>query len=83
MGRKIKLNPDQVDTIRKSTKTQADLAEEFKVSRLTVHKVRTFKEAYKQHVFDLGEPVLNIHGNVVGVTPDNEIVTDFIPPSTS
>ena len=55
MGRKKMLDPGQVEAIRASTKTLAELATEYEVSTLTLGKVRRFQGAYKQGVLPLGE----------------------------
>ncbi len=67
MGRKAKLTDNQVKDIRNSTGTQRNLASEFKVSLLTVWKVKNYKEAYAVKVE--GTPVLNAHGEEVDFIP--------------
>ncbi len=55
MGRKAMLDPGQVEAIRASTKTIAELATEYEVSTLTLGKVKRRQGAYIQEVKPLGE----------------------------
>ena len=67
MSRKAKLDHIQVEYIRSSKTTQKELARQHGVSLLTIWKVKNFKGAYSVKTSDLGEPVLDSHGNTVGI----------------
>ena len=69
MARKALFNPDQVAAIRASRLTNEQLAEDYNTSALTISRVRNFKGAYRSQVLEMGSPILNAHGQVVGVTP--------------
>ncbi len=69
MGRRVALTPDQVEAIRASTKTLAELKVEYGVSTLTLGKVRRFQGAYKNSVLEFGTPVLDSHGIITNVIP--------------
>ena len=69
MGRKAKLTPDQVHTIHKSSLTQKELAVMMDVSHQTIRKAQRGIGTYATYPADLGVPVLDGHGEVVGVNP--------------
>ncbi len=53
MGRRKMLDAGQVEAIRASTKTLAELATEYEVSTLTLGKVKRRQGAYTQEVLTL------------------------------
>ena len=55
MGRRAMLNAGQVEAIRASTKTLAELATEYETTTLTVGKVKRFQGAYKHIALELGD----------------------------
>ncbi len=70
MGRKAKLSVADVSEIRFLTgATQRELAVRYRVSRPTIIDVQQCRGAYRNRVLDLGTPVLDAHGNTVGVEP--------------
>lgn len=71
MGQPKRFTPDQVEAIRNSTKTTVALAAEYKTSRVTISKIKNFHGAYQNQVLALGTPILNVHGQTVGVEPND------------
>lgn len=79
MGRHAALTPEQVGMIRNSTARYVDLADTFGVSKLTIVKVRNFQGVYAAKAVKLGTPILDAHGQTIGVTPHNETVAEILP----
>jgi hypothetical protein len=72
MGRRVKLTEEQQEEIRRSGKYHKDLAEEYKVSALTISRIKRRLGGYSFRVPDLGVPVLNANGEVIGVQQPQE-----------
>jgi hypothetical protein len=68
VGRRKLFSKEQIEEIRSSPLTQIELAVIFKTTKLTIHKVKNFKEAYRVLPQELGTPVLSTKGEVVGIT---------------
>lgn len=76
MGRKRKLDPEQISQVKSSEgKTYRELAETFGVSVQTIFNIKKGKGVYTPSVLELGgQPVLNAHGEVINVVlpPEDE-----------
>jgi DNA invertase Pin-like site-specific DNA recombinase len=72
MGRKAKLDPEQIEQIRNlyagGTKV-TELAKSYGISVILCYRVINRTGAYKENPVVLGTPILNANGEIINVIP--------------